>query len=84
MIHVTNHAVLRWQERIARISAEDVRATIEASSPAIEAAASFGAACIRLGCGAKLVLDGRTVVTVLPRGWIHAGRLKGPTPGEQA
>lgn len=78
-IRVSMHAAERWCERVdpAASLAEAVE-RIQESSRAIRIAAAFGCHCLKLGCGAKLVLDGETVVTVLPRGslggvWRHEG-----------
>lgn len=67
MIHVTRHAIQRYQERVAPLDDGSVRARIHAHDRAIAAAADFGAAVVRLGDGTRLVLDGRSVVTVLGR-----------------
>lgn len=68
MIHITNHAIERWQERVENIPGEAVRYRIEQHLPAIVAAARFGAPSVKLGNGVRLILDGRSVVTVLGRG----------------
>lgn len=65
---VTQHAIARYIERIdAGLSEQDARAAILVSEPAVEAAAKFGAHVVRQGCGAKLILQGATVVTVIRR-----------------
>jgi hypothetical protein len=65
MIHVTRHAADRYLERVdGRLTlAEAIEAL---SSPAIQRAAQFGATCVRLGTGQRIVLEGSSVVTVLP------------------
>lgn len=65
-IHITDHAAQRYAERVGGTTA-DARQAILASTKAIEAAADFGAPTLILGNGARLVLDGRTVITVLPK-----------------
>jgi hypothetical protein len=69
MIHVTQHAIERWRERVdPRADEASIRDAISASAPAIETAARFGCRTVRT-CMATLVLQERTVVTVLPRRW---------------
>lgn len=64
MIHVYNHAIQRFQERVRPCSAEDARAEIMTASRGIEAAATIGCQVVRLGSRARLILDGENVVTV--------------------
>jgi hypothetical protein len=73
MIHVTRHAAERFLERVdGRLTlAEAIEAL---SSPAIQRAAQFGAPCVRLGTGQRVVLEGWHVVTVLPAD-LSPGRL---------
>lgn len=66
-IHVSQHACLRYQERVESCTTAEARAHILDSSRAIEAAASIGCEVVRLGGGARLILDGLTVVTVYER-----------------
>lgn len=66
MIHVTRHAADRYYERVE--VCPDPRAAILAHAIAIERAALAGSRCVRLGNGARLVLDGLTVVTVYRKG----------------
>lgn len=73
-MRVTKHAVERYQERIAAIPAAEARTRIRSAASAVHAAASFGASVVRMGDGTKLIIDGTTVVTVLPRGWINGGK----------
>lgn len=62
---VTLRAVARYRERVdPGLDGDGARARILASERAINAAAEFGARTVRQGCGAKLILDGLTVVTV--------------------
>lgn len=42
---------------------------------AVDIAADFGCHVVKMGCGAKLILRGTTVVTVLGRGKICADML---------
>ena len=64
MIFVSPHALTRFQERVEPCSAADAHARIMGAARAIEAAATIGCEVVRLACGARLILDGSTVVTV--------------------
>lgn len=61
--HVTNHAILRYQERVESIPMEAVKARL--STTGIRAAIAFGVRIIRLGCGAQLIIEEGRIVTVL-------------------
>lgn len=63
-IHVTHHAVQRYQERVANLAEDQVRAAI--ASPAVQCAASIGAPFVRLPGGQRIVVRDRRVITVLP------------------
>lgn len=63
-LHVTAHAILRYQQRVAAVSLEQARAAL--STPAIRKAAEFGATCVRLGTGHRVVIREFSVVTVQP------------------
>lgn len=65
MIHVTAHAVQRYQERIAPVSREEAMAAILSHGRALETAARFGAPCVRCGDGMRIVLADGHVTTVL-------------------
>lgn len=65
MIHVTAHAITRYQERVAAISDEDVRARIARHESALSAAVRFGAPCVRTAEGVRFLIRDRAVVTVL-------------------
>lgn len=68
MIHVTAHAVDRYRERINPILTPDqAKAVIQSHAIAVKAAADFGCRVVRTGNGAKPILDGTTVVTVIAR-----------------
>ena len=63
-ILVTDHAVVRWLERRNGLDLEGVRAQIEE-----EARPHVGAkARVPLGDGLVMLLDGHTVVTIMPEG----------------
>jgi len=70
MIHVTEHAIDRYIERIQYCSRDAARATIAQAERAVEHAAAFGASTVKTA-QAKLILAGTTVVTVIPRNWIE-------------
>lgn len=63
---ITDHAVLRYLERVKGIDVEAVKR--EMDTPSLRAAVGIGASGLRLSNGAKLVIDGGSVVTVLPAG----------------
>lgn len=65
MLRVTRHAIERYQERVADVSDEQAEAAL--SSPAIQAAASFGCEYVRLATGHRVVVKDNAVVTVQPR-----------------
>jgi hypothetical protein len=67
MIYIHPHAVTRFQERVAPVSYDDARAEILSHAKAIECAASFGCQIIKLGNGARLIIDGENVITVYAR-----------------
>lgn len=73
-LHITNHAILRYIERVAPVSMEEARAAL--STPMITRAAAFGARTVILGTGQRVLLREQTVITVLPRDakpWAAAG-----------
>lgn len=73
-IVITAHAAQRYIERIdPSATTEQARAEIASHEKAIVAAANFGCQCVRLGSGAKLILDGLAVVTVIRRGSMGCG-----------
>ena len=72
-MNVTRHAAERWAERVTGNRGEpnsirDAVAAIESHSTAVKAAAKFGAKAVKLANKHRLVLQGDTVVTVLPEG----------------
>lgn len=68
MIVITAHACARYVERIApSFSLAEARAEIATHERVILVAANFGCKCVRLGNGAKLILSGDHVVTVIAR-----------------
>lgn len=62
-IPVTDHAVLRWLERVEGLDIETLRAAIGRSGAV---GAAFGARIVVVSGGKLVVVDGK-VVTVLPR-----------------
>lgn len=81
-LSITAHAVERYQQRVANLPDDLVRAAL--SNPAVERAASFGAPFVRLPGGQRIVLafvaatpsepPTASVVTVLPAGHLR-GRM---------
>lgn len=68
-ILVTMRARERWIERVdGRATLASAGATITSHAEAIRAASGFGCCCVKLACGARLIIDGLNVVTVLGRG----------------
>lgn len=65
MIHVTQHAIERFIERVARVSPDQARDMI--NTPTVRMAAMFGCGEVILGSGHRIVLQGHTVVTVRPK-----------------
>jgi hypothetical protein len=69
MIHVTAHAIERFQQRVAPCcTVDEARAAIMSHAKAIESAADFGCEVVRCGGGERLVLDGTRVLTVYGAG----------------
>lgn len=68
-VHVTHHAADRYVERVApELTREQAADVIRGHGPAIVKASNFGCTVVRLGNGARLVLEGRNVITVHGRG----------------
>lgn len=66
-MYVSDHAVLRYLERVKGIDVEAVRREIAEAGPIVDAAAKIGCDTVKLGNGARLKLKGNTVATVLPK-----------------
>lgn len=64
MIHVTGHAIQRYQERVANVPDDEVRALL--SSPKIVAAAMFGARYVRLPGNHRICIRDMAITTILP------------------
>lgn len=67
-VHVTEHAIDRYLERVAPVGREQARSIIQSAEPAFEFATRFGAHVVHLRCGGKAVLRRRDrihVVTVI-------------------
>jgi hypothetical protein len=67
-IHVSQHACLRYQERVESCTIAEARAHILESARAITAAAKFGCQIVRRWKGERLVLKGERVVSVFAAG----------------
>lgn len=63
---VTAHAIERYVQRVEPISEDDALEKLTRSKGVVMLAASIGCISVRLGCGARLILDGETIVTVYP------------------
>lgn len=70
---VTAHAIERWIERVAPVSWDEAEAAMLAAAPIVDRAAEIGCSVVITGNGARLVLDGETVVTVLVKGMVKTG-----------
>lgn len=66
MIRVSEHAIDRWIERAGECSRDEAREAILAHSPVLEVAAKFGCSMVRIDGRLRIVLRGRTVVTITP------------------
>lgn len=64
-VKISAHAAQRYIERVdGSLSTEQARAAIMASARVLEIAVKFGAGCVKLDNGARLILEGDVVVTV--------------------
>ncbi|GLI99143.1 hypothetical protein [Sphingobium sp. BS19] len=66
MPYITDHAVLRYLERVRGIDMESVPAEMSCAGLATEMA--FGCNTVKMGNGARLRIVGDVVQTVLPKG----------------
>lgn len=67
MCVITDHALLRYIERVWGVDVPKARAEIMASGKVVDQAARFGCGTVKLGIGVRLKLAGNTVVTVIPK-----------------
>ena len=67
MFALTDHAVLRYLERVWNIDVEAAKAEMTSAAHSVETAAAFGCDTVRMGNGARLKLKGDVVATVLPK-----------------
>jgi hypothetical protein len=72
MAEISDHAVLRYLERVKGVDIEAIRA--EMQSPALDAAAAFGCSTVIMGNGARLKMQGSVVVTALEKRFGKAPR----------
>lgn len=63
--YVTDHALLRYMERVMGIEVEKIREQM--ISETLRLGVEMGAASVKLGTGERMVLQGSTIVTVLPK-----------------
>lgn len=82
MIRVTNHAVIRFQERIANVPKADVLAALD--TPAMALAEKLGACAVILSGGYRAIIQDHAVVTILPprKRRHHANRIATNTTWE--
>ena len=67
-MNITRHAAERWIERVnPNLDLEGAEKAIRKHDKIIALAISMGASAIKLGCGARLILAGSTIVTVSPK-----------------
>lgn len=71
MIHITDHAIQRYQERIADVPAAEACRLMDTA--AVRSAAQFGAPYVRLPTGQRLVIHEGKIITVLPLGHGRGG-----------
>ena len=64
VIKITAHAISRYRERVAPVDYDKAHAAL--SCRAVHIAAAFGAKFVRIATGQRIVLEGDTVVTVMP------------------
>ena len=64
--HVTDHALIRFIERVHGYDLDPIRQMI--LTPAVRAAAKVGNGTVRLGCGARVKVQDGKVITVLAKG----------------
>lgn len=76
---ITAHAAARYIERIdPSLTADQAEHALRRSAHAVQVAASIGCRVVRLGSGAKLILEGEVVKTVLPAGGLVCGHVGRP------
>jgi len=63
---ITQHAVERYAERVANVTLAEARRRLALCERAVLAAAGIGCKSIKLGCGARLALEGAKIVIVYP------------------
>lgn len=73
---VTAHAIERFMERVRPCRWDEAETELRSHERAVLAAASIGCRSVRLGSGARLVLEGSTVVKVYPREVRHGRRFR--------
>ena len=63
-LHITQHAIDRYRERVADMPDQAIVAQL--TTDAVLAAARFGAPYVRLPTGQRIVIQRGAVVTILP------------------
>lgn len=64
MIHITDHAIARYQERVAAVETGEARRRIMVHEHALNVAVEFGAPCVRNSDGVRFLVRAGSVVTV--------------------
>jgi hypothetical protein len=72
MAYVSDHALLRYLERVEKIDIEAIRRKLSVN--AIDTAAAFGCETVLMGDGTRLKLHGDVVSTVIGKRESHRGR----------
>lgn len=65
-LHVTSHAILRYQERVKRCT--DAEAVTALTGPIFDKAIEVGAHVVILPAGQRAIIKNSHVITVLPKG----------------
>jgi hypothetical protein len=83
-VFLTRHAIQRYRERVADVSACEIWAALDI--PAVRIAIDFGARFVRLSGGQRVVLVENRVVTVLPsKHWLGSlDRKRDPLHNDEA
>jgi len=71
---ITAHAVQRYQERVADVPVLEAMEAL--SCDAVKAAIKFGAKVVKLHGGQRIIIQGQSVVTVIPHTRINRNTLR--------
>ena len=64
MLHITGHAIERYQDRVENLPEAEIKARL--CTPLMEAAARFGDCKVKLPTGHRAVIVAGAIVTVTP------------------